>query len=188
MGFIPEVGEDPAPDYVWHPATLVAAARLLCRLHDATLDFEPPADACWMLAKPSDLPIEVVCHNDFAPYNTVFAAGRITGVIDWETAAPGARVWDDVAYAAYRFAPLSHAAPTDLQGSAAQARRLAAFCDAYDLGSADRAILLATKSFRRVRRALRDLLIAQAALGDPRFEGPPAPTATPTSTQPTSPT
>ena len=77
-----------------------------------------------MLAMPGDLPAEVVCHNDFAPYNVVFGDDGPVGVIDWETAAPGARVWD-VAYAAYRFVPLSRAAPEELQAAPVQARRLA---------------------------------------------------------------
>ena len=68
-----------------------------------------------MLAMPGDLPAEVVCHNDFAPYNVVFDDGGPVGVIDWETAAPGARVWD-VAYAAYRWVPLSRSAPAELHG------------------------------------------------------------------------
>jgi hypothetical protein len=146
--------------------TLVAVAELLRGLHDATLDFVPPAEARWMLTMPGDLPVVVVCHNDFAPYNVVFANGRPVGAIDWETAAPGARVWD-VAYAAYRFVPLSRGAPAELAGEAVRARRLALFCEAYGLGASDREILLATAA-RRVA-ALRDLIVSEAASGNPVF-------------------
>jgi Ser/Thr protein kinase RdoA (MazF antagonist) len=167
LGYVAgDVWNYPMPELVWRESTLVAAARLLRRLHDATADFEPLADARWMLAMPADLPAEVVCHNDFAPYNVVFGPDGPIGVIDWETAAPGARVWD-VAYAAYRFVPLSCTAPDELADPTVQARRLAAFCDAYGLGAADREILLATV-VRRVA-ALRDLILSEAASGNAVF-------------------
>jgi hypothetical protein len=87
-------------------------------------------------------------------------------VIDWETSAPGARVWD-VAYAAYRFVPLSQDAPPALLDARVQARRLAVFCGAYGLAEPDRAVLLATVA-RRVT-ALRELILARAAGGDSPF-------------------
>jgi aminoglycoside phosphotransferase (APT) family kinase protein len=162
-----DVWNDPLPELVWRESTLMAAAALLRRLHDATVGFRPAAGARWMLAMPADLPVEVVCHNDFAPYNVVFTGDRPVGVIDWETAAPGARVWD-VAYAAYRFVPLSQDAPPALRDVPVQARRLGAFCGEYGLGGPDRAILVATVS-RRVS-ALRELLLERAASGDRPFE------------------
>lgn len=167
VSYVPgDVWNYPPPEVAWRESTLVATGVLLRRLHDATAGFEPPADARWMLEMPGDLPAEVVCHNDFAPYNVVFDDGGPVGVIDWETAAPGARVWD-VAYAAYRWVPLSRSAPAELQAARAQARRLRIFCDAYGLSAADRAVLLATVA-RRVA-ALRDLIVAEAASGDPVF-------------------
>ncbi len=167
VSYVPgDVWNYPLPEVAWRESTLVATGVLLRGLHDATAGFEPPADARWMLAMPGDLPAEVVCHNDFAPYNVVFDDDRPVGVIDWETAAPGARVWD-VAYAAYRWVPLSRSAPAELQAAQAQARRLRIFCDAYGLSAADRAVLLATVA-RRVA-ALRDLIVAEAASGAPVF-------------------
>jgi hypothetical protein len=167
VGFVAgEVWDYPLPDLVWRESTLVAAARLLRRCHDATTGFEPPAGARWMLAMPADLPVEVVCHNDFAPYNVVFGDDGPIGVIDWETAAPGARVWD-VAHAAYRFVPLSCDAPAELDAVATQAGRLGLFCDAYGLDHADRRLLVATV-IRRVE-AIRDLIVSEAAAGNAAF-------------------
>ena len=56
------------------------------------------------ISQPLD-PKEVVCHNDFAPYNCVFRDGRFVGAIDFDLCAPGPRIWD-LAYTAYRFIPL----------------------------------------------------------------------------------
>jgi aminoglycoside phosphotransferase (APT) family kinase protein len=70
--------------------------------HDATVDFAPP-DADWGL--PQSGPREVICHNDFAPYNCIFSNGRLVGAIDFDLCSPGARLWD-LAYTAYRFVPL----------------------------------------------------------------------------------
>ena len=72
------------------------------QLHDATADYTDP-EATWR-GIPRQ-PHEVICHNDFAPYNMVFRDHELIGVIDWDFAAPGPRLWD-LAYLAYRIAPL----------------------------------------------------------------------------------
>jgi Ser/Thr protein kinase RdoA (MazF antagonist) len=102
----------PMPAYVWEERLLDDAARLLRRIHDATADFDREGRV-WQL--PVREPAEVVCHNDFAPYNLVFAAGdhRLTGVIDFEAASPGPRAWD-LAHLAYRLVPLAGPQNPDL--------------------------------------------------------------------------
>jgi Ser/Thr protein kinase RdoA (MazF antagonist) len=120
----------PLPAYAWTDETLLAVATTLRAFHDASAGFEPPAGATWQW--PRAEPAEVVCHNDFAPYNLMFEDGRLTGVIDLDLASPGPRV-RDVAYAAYRFVPLTDPANPDapFPGEREQTRRLAAFCAAY---------------------------------------------------------
>jgi len=82
------------------------AAGLLRKLHDATADFVYTVDDPWFLSYNGPLEKEVICHNDFAPYNITFSDGLPIGVIDFDTACPAPRVWD-IAYAVYRFVPLS---------------------------------------------------------------------------------
>ncbi|MFD6448342.1 phosphotransferase enzyme family protein [Promicromonospora sp. NPDC060204] len=104
VSFLPgDVPGWPAPEWLWSEENLRDAGRLLRRLHDASLDLDLP-DAVWQL--PAREPAEVVCHNDAAPYNMVFRAGRLAGLIDVDTAAPGPRLWD-LAYTAYRLAPFA---------------------------------------------------------------------------------
>jgi hypothetical protein len=104
VSFLPgDVPGWPAPEWLWSERVLADAGRLLRRFHDATAGFTT-GDAEWRL--PATEPAEVICHNDAAPYNMVFRDGRLVGLIDVDTASPGPRV-QDLAYLAYRLAPLS---------------------------------------------------------------------------------
>ncbi|MEO5953545.1 MAG: phosphotransferase [Chloroflexia bacterium] len=143
-----EVGHYPLADYMWSARTLGMAARMMRRYHDLSIDYVPPADAQWQYTYPNRSQHEVICHNDFAPYNMVFYGEKPKALIDWDIAGPGPRIWD-VAYAVYRFVPLSW--EEDLEEDLAELRpnlvnpvvqsmRLRYFCDAY--GLEDRSELL----------------------------------------------
>jgi tRNA A-37 threonylcarbamoyl transferase component Bud32 len=86
--------------------TVQLAAKMLREYHDATLDFERRDEDIWFLNYEGNLQKEVICHNDFAPYNVTFKHNKPIGLIDFDTACPAPRIWD-VAYAVYRFVPLS---------------------------------------------------------------------------------
>ena len=92
----------PLPDWVYDDAIVKRGAKWLRKLHDATVGYDDP-DPHWR-AFPRK-PHEVICHNDFAPYNMVFRDQELVGVIDWDFASPGPRLWD-LAYFAYRIVPL----------------------------------------------------------------------------------
>jgi hypothetical protein len=64
--------------------TLENAARLIRAYHDATAP---------LFATPSAQKVcmEVACHNDLSPCNTVFRDGRPVAFIDFDAAAPGSR-------------------------------------------------------------------------------------------------
>lgn len=102
LSFIPGEVPHEMPIWIWTEQVLSGVARALREWHDATADFSAP-DAMWGL--PSSSPREVICHNDFAPYNCVFREGRFAGAIDFDFCSPGSRIWD-LAYTAYRFVPL----------------------------------------------------------------------------------
>src|SRR5213078_4997821 len=69
-----DVPDDIRPDYP--EETLREAALLIRAYHDATAGFAA----------------EVVCHNDLGPPNTVFRDGSPVALIDFDAAAPGARM------------------------------------------------------------------------------------------------
>lgn len=102
--FVPgDVPGYPMPDWGWSGENLRDAARMIREMHDATAGYNDP-QAQWR--QPVREPAEVICHNDVAPYNMVFREGRLVGLIDFDMASPGPRLWD-VAYLAYRTIPLT---------------------------------------------------------------------------------
>jgi len=81
----------PAPDWVRDDDHLAAGARLLRRHHDLVMGFEPPAGARWRFVAPTSP--EIICHNDWAPWNAVFRERRLAVMLDWDMAGPGTRLW-----------------------------------------------------------------------------------------------
>ena len=114
-----DTGNYPLPGWLWSAAIVDEAGGLLRRIHDASVPLLAQ-DLVW--ATPARQPAEVVCHNDVAPYNMAFEQGRLVGLFDFDTAAPGPRIWD-LAYLAYRLAPLGEGAgPQAPSGDARLAR------------------------------------------------------------------
>jgi len=137
-----EAGRYPLTPYMLSDDILMEAARLLRAMHDATASFTPPRDAVWRQAVPDPGPIEVVCHNDWAPYNAIFRDTHLAGFIDWDFARPGSRLWD-VAWMAHTWVPLRDDSECVGQGWSAppnRSARLRLLCDAY--GLADRRMLI----------------------------------------------
>ncbi len=151
---------EPLPDRAFDQDHLLSAARLLRRYHDVVERFQPPPDARWRLVAPTAH--ELICHNDWSPWNALFRERSLAVMLDWDLAGPGSRLWD-VANAAYCWAPLS--AESKLFSLAARARRLRLFCDGY--GLADRKDVLAT--IRSRIRYVAGFIEEEARRGDPGF-------------------
>lgn len=157
-------GNYPLPAALRSDDALISAARALRLLHEVTSDLATEVLDGWMLKAVE--PYEVICHGDFAPYNCVFDESRLVGIIDFDTAHPGPRI-RDIAYAIYRFAPLT--APGNAVGFgslAEQARRARLFCDEY--GEVNRSQIIEA-TCRRLLDLVR-YMRAQAAQGDTAFQ------------------
>ncbi len=170
-----DVPRYPLPKWVWTDAVLTTAAGWMAAAHELTggLDRAGPWQA------PAHEPAEVICHNDFAPYNFVFdGRHRLVGVIDWDRASPGPRAWD-LAYLAYRLVPLASPANPDALASSTpeRSRRLALLAGAYGGGvpaasgaaggggaPAPPARVIATTAVHRLRE-LAESTSARAAAG-----------------------
>lgn len=95
LAYIPgDVPVVPFPPWSQTDAALASTAALLRRFHDATVGFDPPADATWSreLADPESG--DVICHNDVCPENVVYREGEAVALLDFDFAAPGRRVFD----------------------------------------------------------------------------------------------
>jgi len=167
-GFVPYAPDIPIE--IWSDEALVATARLVRVYHDAVRSFEPPRDAQWRTCPGAPASGEIVCHNDLAPWNTVYLNDLPVAFIDWDFAAPAPPLWD-VAYAAWRFVPLYYNGipGTDTAADPAEyARRLDLFCDSYGLCKNDRTGLLDAVQARQ--QVMHDTVRIWAEIGVPGFE------------------
>ncbi len=165
-GTVPSGGA--SPPYLWREDTLAAIARLIRRFHDAAASFVPPAGARWQSTVASPGGGEVICHNDLAPWNTVFVDGHPRGFIDWDLAAPGPRSWD-VAFALWHFVPLygdPSSDPFDVTVFEPRARRARLFCDAYGLGGRRRMVEMIVERQLATHTAIEK----GAQAGDPAYQ------------------
>jgi hypothetical protein len=157
-----------SPPYLWRDDTLTAIARLVRSFHDAAATFTPPPGARWQQAVAYPEGGDVVCHNDLAPWNTVFVTEGPVAFIDWDMAAPGPRWWD-VAYAIWHFVPLygdPDTDPFDLAVFAPRDRRTRMFCDAYGLDDRSGLVDRIVERQRATYTAFKD----GAAAGDPAYQ------------------
>jgi len=99
-----EAGNYPLKEYMWSNDILKEIAKMLRIYHDAVSDF--PIEENWQPIDNTPQSFEVLCHNDFAIYNIIFNNNKPTGIIDFDMAGPGPRLWD-MAYTLYTCVPLS---------------------------------------------------------------------------------
>jgi hypothetical protein len=98
-----EAGNYPLKEYMWSDDVLIEIAKMLRLYHDSVSDFSFDG---WESIDNTPQPFEVLCHNDFAIYNIIFNHQKPVGVIDFDLAGPGPRLWD-IAYTLYTCVPLS---------------------------------------------------------------------------------
>lgn len=135
LSFMP--GSTDFPMDLWKSdRTLIASAKMLRKFHDVSAGFGELSSDVWAFTYQGDRQNEVICHNDFAPYNLIFDdAGTPTAIIDFDLCGPGPRL-RDLAYLAYWVVPLSYQSVDEMgrHGSidlAIDSKRLTAICKAY---------------------------------------------------------
>jgi 8-oxo-dGTP diphosphatase len=126
-------GRVPEPDVETPSDELLGdAMRWLRRFHDAVAGTSLPGP--WRTTTSAPGAGELVCHNDFAPYNVAVSTSatgeRLVGVFDWDLAGPATRL-EDLAFAAWNWVPMWQTLP-----AARAASRLEVMAAAYgDVGA-----------------------------------------------------
>lgn len=109
-GVVPGNNYPEIEGYMWSDKVLIELAELLRSYHDATVGFIPSTESLTRYPKRSLH--EVVCHNDAALYNVVFKDKIPVGIIDYDMAGPGPRIWD-IVYTLYTSVPLAEFSPSE---------------------------------------------------------------------------
>jgi hypothetical protein len=139
------VGDVPLPPYPeWAQSddVLVSITELIKSLHDASQTIDLTADR-WSneMADPSGGP--VFCHNDVCLENVVFRNDEAVGLIDFDFAAPGRRVFDLASFARM-CVPIDDEINSAKNGwvPSDRPRRLRLVADSYGLNAAGRTDLI----------------------------------------------
>lgn len=138
------------PPAVTSEASLARVAGLVREFHDLTAGTPLAAGQ------------EVVCHNDLSPKNTVYrdigAGLRPVAFLDWDIAAPGARI-HDIAHVCWQYLGLG----PGIADPFAASQRMRLICDAYGLRDRDSLLDAILWWQDRCWRGIQ----AKAAAGDP---------------------
>jgi aminoglycoside phosphotransferase (APT) family kinase protein len=145
LSFVPgEVHRHPLPPEAAGDDVLVALARLIRALHEASAGWVPPPGAVWGGTPANQGRItrraELVSHRDYAMGNVVFRSGLPVALIDFDLAMPTTRLYD-IANALWFWAPLKWGDPRDRAPALADAdipHRVAVFADAYGMTARQR--------------------------------------------------
>ena len=142
-----EVARWPPPPEMAGEDVLVALARLVRSLHEASAGWVPPPGAVWGGSPASSGRVagraELVSHRDYALGNVVFRDGLPAALIDFDLARPTTRLYD-IVNALWFWAPLKWGDPRDRPPALADAdipHRVAVFADAYGMTARQRAEL-----------------------------------------------
>ncbi len=85
LSFLPGLPLSQGPaSALWSKNVLVEAAQLMRRLHDASVVLIAESH---LWRQESRVPVEVICHNDFAPRNMLVDDEHLVGVIDFDRAS-----------------------------------------------------------------------------------------------------
>lgn len=146
LSFVPgQVHRHPLPTEAAGDDVLIALARLIRALHEASAGWVPPPGAVWGGSAAVQGKIagraELVSHRDYATGNVIFRDGRPAALIDFDLARPTTRLYD-IANALWYWAPLKWGDPRDRAPALEDAdipHRIAVFADAYGMTARQRA-------------------------------------------------
>jgi aminoglycoside phosphotransferase (APT) family kinase protein len=132
----------------WRDQQIVAAARIVREIHDATAESQLAADG------------EVICHGDLSPCNFVFVDDLPRYLIDFDSAAPGTRQ-ADLAYMSWMWL-IGDEDSREAPPVADRLRQMRLLLDTYGLADRDRF----AEAIQERQRAVRE---SMASRGSPTW-------------------
>lgn len=157
----------PWPEWVRDEGLLAQIGETTATYHRAVAGFRPSGPVPWHSGPAEIEPGQIVCHNDLAPYNVVVAAGRLTGIMDWDLIGPGT-YRSELAFIAWQWVPLHDPLVTSFFGWSDppdRAHRLRILLDAYGLDERDGFVEDVISRIHFNRR----VMITKASEGDPAY-------------------
>lgn len=143
LGFIAgDVATPPYPSWAQTDTALASIARLMRRLHDASVGIDLD-ETGWSDETADPVGGEVMCHNDVCLENVVFRDGEAIALLDFDFAAPGRREFDLAAFARM-CVPIDAPGATPTLGwiTVDRPSRLRLVCGEYGLDASGRGVLL----------------------------------------------
>jgi thiamine kinase-like enzyme len=169
LSFLPgEAIHYPIPKEFWNDKILKSAAQLLKKLHDFGAEYISKLNGTEIWLNKPILPVETMCHGDFAPYNVTFENNLPSGIIDFDSVHPGPRIRDR-GYAIYRWVPLCSTKNPDSPFSYNEKiRRTAVFLSEYEVPYQERNRLI--ESMIQKLSDLVEYMEQEASNGDVKFQ------------------
>ena len=129
-----KVAMRPWPTALLAEEGIVAVSQMLLAYHQSVADYVPEPDSVWRIPGVQWCDGMIVRHGDLGPWNMVWKANKLVGLIDWDFAEPGYPI-EDVAQIAWDCVPLYPPEKSAQAGiePAEQAIRLEILCDTYDI-------------------------------------------------------
>jgi len=137
-----DVATPPYPAWAQTDAALGSIARLIRRMHDASVGLEL-GEAAWSDEMADSVGGDVMCHNDVCLENVVFRDGEAVGLLDFDFAAPGRREFDLAAFARM-CVPVDEESAIPALGWTTVERpaRLRLICDEYGFDTIDGRVVI----------------------------------------------
>ena len=169
VAYIEGVSGNAACRLVAGDEAVAQVAQLLRRYHDVVAGWRPAIVPTWFDGRTGtgDGGEHLVCHGDVGPWNLVWRADRLVGLIDWEYATIGTRR-TDIAYALHYLVPFRDRSywhgVLGMSRKPRRRHRMALFAEAYGIPVDDQLVddVLASQ------QAGVDLMRTLAEQGRPR--------------------
>ena len=150
-----DVAMRPWPAALLDENGIVAVAQMMLKYHQSVADYRPKPNSVWRIPNVHWKKGMIVRHGDLGPWNMVWRADKLIGLIDWDFAEPGFPI-EDIAQIAWDCVPLYPPKKSAQAGIAPnkQTLRLKILCDTYGIDTTsviNKVAQMQTREFFRLK-------------------------------------